>query len=65
MFLETAEALNNLPNVRGNAIGIFQANVGIWQIMARQGEIPNQRLDESWQPVVKPFAKVPIGGSGL
>ncbi len=59
MFLETAEALNNLPNaVRGNAIGIFQANVGILQIMARQGEIPNQRLDESWQLVVKLFAKV-------
>ena len=59
MFLETAEALNNLPNaVRGNGIGIFQANVGIWQVLARQGQIPTQRLDDSWQQVIKPFAKV-------
>jgi hypothetical protein len=58
-FLETAEALENVPNaVRGNALGIFQANVGIWQILARQGQIPNQRLNDSWQQVIKPFAKI-------
>jgi hypothetical protein len=59
MFLETAEALNNVPNpVRGNALGTFQANIGIWQIFARQGEIPNLRLNDSWQQVIKPFAKI-------
>jgi hypothetical protein len=59
MFLETAEALNNVPNaVRGNALGTFQANVGIWQILARQGEIPNLRLNDSWQQVIKPFARI-------
>ena len=59
MFLETAEALNNVPNpVRGNALGTFQANIGIWQILARQGQIPNLRLNDSWQQVIKPFAKI-------
>ena len=59
MFLETAEALNNVPNpVRSNALGTFQANIGIWQILARQGEIPNLRLNDSWQQVIKPFARI-------
>jgi hypothetical protein len=59
LFLETAEALNNVPNaVRGNALGTFQATAGIWQILARQGQIPDSQLDESWQQVIKPFAKV-------
>ena len=59
LFLETAEALNNVSNaVRGNALGIFQANVGIWQILARQGQIPNPRLNDSWQEVIKPFARI-------
>jgi hypothetical protein len=59
MFMETAEALNNVPNaVRGNALGTFQANVGIWQILARQGQIPDLRLNDSWQQVIKPFARI-------
>ena len=44
--------------VRGNAFGTFQANVGIWQILARQGQIPNSHLNDSWQRVIKPFATV-------
>ncbi len=59
LFLSTAEALNNLPNpLRGNAIGMFQANVGIWQILARQGQISNLRLNDSWQQVIKPFGGI-------
>ena len=57
LFLETAQELNSVPmSVRGNAFGIFQANVGIWQILARQGQIPNSRVNESWQQMIKPFA---------
>ena len=57
LFLDVAQGLNNLsPASRGNAFGIFQANVGIWQILARQGQIPSANLNESWQQVVKPFA---------
>jgi hypothetical protein len=59
LFLETAEALSGIPNpARGNALGIFQANVGIWQILARQGQIPNARLNDSWQQVIEPFAGI-------
>jgi hypothetical protein len=32
-----------------NALGTFQANVGIWQILARQRQITKQRLNDSWQ----------------
>ncbi len=58
-FLETAQTLSDLPNpVRGNALGTFQANVGIWQILARQGQIPSRQLNDSWQLVMKPFARI-------
>ncbi len=59
LFLRTAEALTNLSNpLRGNALGTFQANVGIWQILARQGQIPDLRLNDSWQQMIKPFAQI-------
>jgi len=58
-FMETAEALNNVPNsMRGNALGTFQANVGIWQILARQGQISNLHMNNSWQRMIKPFAGI-------
>ena len=59
LFLDTAHRLNSVPlAVRGNAFGTFQANVGIWQILARQGQISNSRLNDSWQQVIKPFATI-------
>jgi hypothetical protein len=59
LFLEIADALNNLPNpIRGNALGTFQANIGIWEILARQGQISNLQLNDSWQQVIKPFARI-------
>ena len=59
LFLETAESLNNVPNpVRGNALGTFQATIGIWQILARQGQISNLQMNDSWQQVIKPFARI-------
>jgi len=59
-FLNVAEGLGKIPNhtLRGNAMGIFQANVGIWQILARQGQIKSTGLNDSWQKVIKPFGKV-------
>ena len=42
LFLDVAQALNSLPTAEhGNAFGTFQASVGIWQILARQGQIPS------------------------
>jgi len=59
LFLDTAEQLGKIPNpVRGNAFGIVQANIGIWQILARQGQITRDHLNDSWQNVVKPFSHI-------
>ena len=59
-FLNVADALGNIPNhtLRGNAMGIFEANLGLWQILARQGQIPSVALNDSWQKVIRPFDKV-------
>jgi len=59
LFLQTARALNNVPAAdRGNAFGIFQGNVSLWQVLARQGQIPKAKLNESWQDVIQPFASI-------
>jgi hypothetical protein len=59
LFLNVVQELDGIStSLRGNAFGIFQANVGIWQILARQGQISNLHLDESWQKVIKPFATI-------
>jgi hypothetical protein len=57
-FLGTAEVVDRISNVtlRANALGIFQSNVGLWQILARQGQIPAANLNESWKAVISPFA---------
>ncbi len=59
-FLSAADQLNQIPDLllRTDALGMFEANVGLWQILARQGEIPQIRLNDSWQKVVTPFATV-------
>jgi len=59
-FISVAESVSHLPNhtLRGNAMGSFQAVIGIWQILARQGEIAPAEQSASWQSVITPFAKV-------
>ena len=59
-FINVAGALDRISNqqLRGNALGIYQANLGLWQILARQGEIPKDQLDSSWQKIIDPFDKV-------
>jgi hypothetical protein len=59
-FLNVAGTLNGIrnQNVRGNAMGTFEATIGIWQILARQGQIPTADLRDSWQRVIAPYAKV-------
>jgi len=44
--------------LRANELGAFQATVGLWQILARQGQIPNTEVNASWQKMVEPFATV-------
>jgi hypothetical protein len=59
-FIHTAESMDRISNqeLRGNTLGIFQANLGLWQILARQGEISDDQLDASWQKIVDPFDKI-------
>ncbi len=59
-FIAMASALDGVHNqsLRGNAMGTFQATLGIWQILARQGEIPRDELNDSFQKIIKPFGKV-------
>jgi hypothetical protein len=59
-FLSAAEAINRAPNrtLRADALGLFQANVGLWQILARQAQIPGANWNDSWQRVIHPFAAI-------
>jgi hypothetical protein len=59
-FVDVADAISGISGLtlRTNALGAFQANVGLWQILARQGEIPNAELNTSWQKLIEPFAKI-------
>jgi hypothetical protein len=59
-FIDAADhivAISN-PTLRANALGAFQADIGLWQILARQGQIPNAQLNASWQSAVQPFLTV-------
>ena len=59
-FLKTAGVLGKIPDyaLRGNAMGIFEANVGLWQILARQGQISQDKQNDSWRETIRPFAQV-------
>jgi hypothetical protein len=59
-FVNVADAIGGVSNqiLRTNVLGTFQANIGLWQILARQGEIPNTELNTSWQKVIEPFARI-------
>jgi hypothetical protein len=59
-FLTIADSIDGISNqtLRGNTLGAFQANVGLWQILARQGQIPGGTQDASWQKMIDPFEKI-------
>jgi len=59
-FLSTAASLDKISNssLRGNALGTFQASVGFWQVLARQGQIPSAELNDSWRRLIKPFGTI-------
>ncbi|HVC00415.1 MAG TPA: hypothetical protein VNJ12_13940 [Candidatus Dormibacteraeota bacterium] len=60
LFLYEAENLDRIRSseLRANAIGMFQAEIGLWHILARQGEIPDARLSRSFEKVIRPFAAI-------
>jgi len=59
-FIQTADHVNGISALalRANALGAFQADIGLWKILARQGEIPDAAIDASWHKTLEPFASV-------
>ena len=59
-FMKATDTIDRTSNqtIRGNALGAFQATVGLWQILARQGQIPQPDLNTSWQKVIEPFTTI-------
>ena len=59
-FLETAEALNKVHDQlwRTDAPGSFQALVGLWQILVRQGSIPDAKADAAFSSITGPFGQL-------
>ncbi len=59
-FVNIADSIDKISNesLRGNTLGALQANIGLWQILARQGQIPNADLNTSWQKMIEPFTKI-------
>ncbi|MGH9782822.1 MAG: hypothetical protein ACRD88_01445, partial [Terriglobia bacterium] len=57
-FVAAAIALDKVSDrmARANAKGMFQANLGLWQILARQGQIPSADLNSSFQRAIQPFS---------
>lgn len=58
-FIQTADRVNAVSNstLRANALGAFQADIALWEILARQGQIPAKDLNASWKSAVEPFSK--------
>ncbi len=59
-FMKAAESATAIsaPALRSNALGALQADVGLWEILARQHEIPDNKVNSSWQGMVAPFVGV-------
>jgi len=59
-FVAAADKIDGISNtsLRANALGSFQADIGLWQILARQHQIPDDQLNSSWLGVIQPFLAV-------
>lgn len=57
-FIKIADHISAISNanLRANALGAFQADIGVWKILARQHEIPASALNASWHKLLEPFA---------
>jgi hypothetical protein len=57
-FLAVAESLNQIPDrlAKTDALGTLQASLGLWQILARQGQIPDASVNDSWQKILTAFS---------
>ncbi len=59
-FLTTAQSISSTRDqlARADTAGSFQALLGLWQILSRNGLIPVARRDELFAGIVDSFAKV-------
>jgi len=59
-FLTVAEGLNQITDhlARTDALGMLQANLGLWQILARQGQIPDAQMNDSWLKILNAFSSL-------
>jgi len=57
LFVRETEKIDAIrdPLIRADTMGIFESNVGLWQIFARQGQIPDSALNASWRETIEPF----------
>jgi len=64
LFMNVAQSLDEISArpLRGDALGTFQANVGLWQILERQRQTPSAELNDSWQAMIRPFARIRTAG---
>ena len=59
-FLTVAESTDHIKDriLRADTLGILQANIGLWQILARQGQIAQGNLSDSLEHVIGPFVMI-------
>ncbi len=59
-FLDTAETLNKVHDQlwRTDALGTYQALLGLWQILVRQGSIPDAKADATFASITGSFAQL-------
>jgi len=59
-FLDTAEAINKMrdPMFRSDVAGSFQSLIGLWQILVRQGTVPDRQADAVFSGITGGFLQV-------
>lgn len=59
-FVNTADSIDKISNrtLRANVDGSFQALLGLWQILARQGQIAPKDMNASWIKIIQPFSSI-------
>ncbi|HEY1903300.1 MAG TPA: hypothetical protein VGG56_12755 [Terracidiphilus sp.] len=59
-FVHVADSIDGISQLplRGNTLGVFQGELGLWQILARQGEIHKNQWNESWQKITAAFENI-------
>ena len=59
-FLDTAEAISKIreQDLRADAAGTFQSEIGLWQIFVRQQTLPESQADASFSSITTAFARI-------